>query len=140
MCDSRISLASSNLRKIGRAPQLPGVRAHLVQPRIERAWRPAQSIERHGAHRIGGLGQNLGLKQLQASDREHGLRAVHQRNAFFGCQHDRLNPGTPQRLASVQPRAFEFGLALADQHQRDVRQRCEIAARAHTALRRNRQA
>jgi len=111
--------------------------ARGIQPRIEGARRTSQSVQRHGANRVGRMRQRFSFQQFQASNGQHGLRAVHQRNAFFRCQHDWLNRRAPQRVAARNPHSFELGLAFADQHQRDMRQRSKIAARPHAALRWN---
>ena len=72
-----------------------------------------------------------------ASDRGHELRAVDQRQALLRLQPDRLEPGARERLAARQPLAVEPRLALADERQREVRERREVAGRADRAARRD---
>ncbi len=114
------------------------MRTRLVNPRIERARRAAQRIERHRADHVGGFGQRLRGVKFQTADGQHRLRAVDQADAFLGMQR-RSARCRRARSASAPGRigALEFRLAFADQHQRHVRQRRQIARRAHAALRRN---
>ena len=55
----------------------------------------------------------------------------------LGCSSSGSMPARAQRLAARHARAAELRLAFADQHQRHVRQRREVARRAHAALRRH---
>jgi hypothetical protein len=75
----------------------------------------------------------------QRIERQRGrhLRAVDEGQAFLGPELQRLQAGAFQRLRARQPHAVERGLAFADQGQAQVRQRREVARRAHRALRRN---
>ena len=68
---------------------------------------------------------------------EHRLRAVQQRNSFLRIEFDRGDPGAAQRFPARHTHAAIFRLAFAHQHQRHVRQRSQIAARADAASRRD---
>jgi len=64
--------------------------------------------------------------------RERGrgwLRAVDQREPFLRVEPDRRQPGLAQRAVER--------LAFADEHQRQMRERREVAAGAHRATRRD---
>ena len=69
--------------------------------------------------------------------RRHELRAVDQREPFLRDEPDRLEPGALERLAAVEQLALEPRLALADERQREVRERREVAGRADRAARRH---
>ena len=72
-----------------------------------------------------------------AADAGHQVRAVDQRQAFLRLQHQRREPGDAQRLGAADDAAGVRRFAFADQHQRRVRQRREIARRADRADRRH---
>ncbi len=75
--------------------------------------------------------------EFQAPDGEHGLGAVDEADAFFGVKIDGVDTGALQGFGAGENFAIEFRLAFADQDQRHVGERRQIAARAHAALRRN---
>ena len=77
-------------------------------------------IQCHGANHIGGIRQAFRLSKLQTPDREHGLGAVDQTDAFLGVQFDRRKTRAGQRFIARVNHAFQFRLALADQNQRHM--------------------
>src|SRR5438105_4259642 len=79
----------------------------------------------------------LRLPQGEHADRLHRLRAVHQRESFLRLEHHGLKPGARERLPPREPLSPRERFPLADQHQREVCERRQIAARAHGALLRN---
>ena len=96
--------------------------------------RALQPLHGHGAGDRSDAEDLLGVEQRQHAHRLHRLGAVDQGEAFLRLQHHRLEPRPAQRLAAGEPLATEERLALADQDQRQVGQRSEIAARADRAL------
>ncbi len=94
---------------------------------------PEQPLEGHRPGQVRGLGQRLAAEERQRAHRAHRLGAVHQRQALLGLEHHRLEPGAGQRGASGEPLVADEGLALADEHQRQVGQRREVARGAHAA-------
>ena len=83
---------------------------------------------------------STGSKLSSACKRERGrdLRAVDQRQAFLGRELQRRDAGVAQALRAAGLRAPSTrNLALADQRQRHVRQRREVARRADRALARH---
>ena len=61
-----------------------------------------------------------------------------ERQAFLCLELDRLEPGARQRLGSAaRAGTVDRRLALPDEHERDVRQRGEVARRAEAAARRD---
>ena len=77
-------------------------------------------------------------RQFQASGGQHRLRAVDQADAFLGGagRAARCRRARSASRAAAAP-AAELRLAFADQHQRHVGQRRQVAARPHAALRRH---
>ncbi len=73
--------------------------------------------------------------QFEASDGEHRLRAVEQRNPLLRLQRQRVKLGSAQRFPARHDRAFVLGLAFADHHQRHVGERGEIATGADASTR-----
>ena len=65
------------------------------------------------------------------------LRAVDERQALLRLEHDGLEPGAASACAGRHAPALEDALALADERERQVGERGEIAARADRALRRD---
>ena len=76
----------------------------------------------------------LRAAQQQRADAGHELGAVVQRQPLLGLQPQGLQPRPPQRLAPGQDLAAHLRLPFAHQHQRQVRQRRQVAGRAHGAL------
>ena len=73
-------------------------------------------------------------QQRQRPDRRHGLRAVDERHRLLRTEHQRLDwPAGERRCPDARPFASAF--PFADQHQRQVRERREVPAGAHAALR-----
>ena len=80
----------------------------------------------------------LRLEERERAERGHVLRAVDQREALLRLEHDRRDPG----LARAPPPPGESApsnvrLAFADEHEREVRERREVARGADRALRRD---
>ena len=99
-----------------------------------------QRVARHRADDVGGVDQRFRGEQHQRADGEHRLRAIDERNRFFGFEHQRLDLCALQRFGACDTRApfgFVNAFAFADQCQRQVRQRRKIAACAHASLRWN---
>ena len=97
-----------------------------------------QRVAAEAAEHVGGIDQRLRGQQRQRAHGQHGLRAVDQRDGFFGFEHQRLDLRLLQRVGAGNARAFCVdAFAFADQRQREMRQGSEIAARSHAALRRD---
>ena len=126
--------------------------------------RAAQRVDRQRRGDVGRARELFGAGQRQRQHRRRRLRAVDQREPFLGAEADRRQPGAPQRLGarrSTEPqstlssqrsclffrdlrdlcgfclRRRRQHLALADQHERQMRERREVAARADRAARRH---
>jgi hypothetical protein len=65
---------------------------------------------------------------------QHLRGTVVERQAFLERQLDRREPGALQRLGAAHPLVLVERLATAEQHDRQVRQRCQVATGADRAL------
>ena len=113
------------------------MRAQIVEAPVEDALGAEIGLERHRADHVGGGGEPFGAQHAQRRDAGHHLRAVDQREAFLRAERDRLEPGALERDGARQTLAAIERLALADQRERHVRERREIAAGADRALARH---
>ncbi len=96
--------------------------------------RAQQRVDRHGRRHIRGAAQALGVGQRQRQHRGRELRAVDEREAFLRAELDRRQAVRGERR---EPGHAVHRFALADQHQREVRERREIAAGPHRAAARH---
>ena len=105
-----------------------------MDARVERAVAAAGGVHRQRAHHQRGFQHRLKAQQRMQRQRGAGLRAVDQRQPFLGPQHQRGDAGGGQRLGSRLALAIHPHLAFAEQGQRHVGQRRQIARGAHRAL------
>src|SRR5216684_2158919 len=110
---------------------LSGVRTRRVNPRIESDWRIAQSFERHRSGDVRDVSELLGAIDRQPADGSHSLGPVQEREPFFCFELNRLDFCQTQRRGARHSFAAVKRFALADDSQRKVRERSEIAARAN---------
>ena len=73
----------------------------------------------------------------EAKERRRRLRAVDEREPFLRRQRDRLQSGARQRRCARFARGFVPRFAFADEDERQVGQRREIAAGANRSARRH---
>ena len=78
--------------QVGGGLDLSGMRTCSVNTLVEGDIGASQRVESHRTDHVGGIDQDFRRKQREGSDREHGLRAVDQRNSFFGFENQRLDP------------------------------------------------
>ncbi len=124
-------------REVGGRRGLAGQRPGRVDARLERVERAAQRVHRHRRGDVGGARQPRGGEHGERQHRRARLCAVDQREALLGRERDRRQTGARERVGAGQVRPQVLGLALADQHQREVRERRQVAARADRAARRH---
>src|SRR5690242_9185535 len=105
--------------------------------RQERVARSLQRLERQSARTVRCTREPLSAHETERALRRHELRAVDQRQPLLRDQLHRLEPGPPQRLVAGEQLALVPGGAFADERQREVRERREIARRADRAARRD---
>ncbi len=99
--------------------------------------RTLQRVERKRANNVRAVGQDFRLQHAQQSHRQHGLRAVDQRDGFLSFQRQRLDARMLQAFGPRDRLALMHNLAFRNQGQRQVSQRSQIATCPHAALRRN---
>ena len=116
---------------------LSRMRPGLVNARIEGRWRSHQRLERHGPGHIRQFRHAQPAGHRQRTHGRHRLGPVEQRQPLFSSQRQRLQACPPQRFAPGQPLAFVERLTLANNHERQVSQRSQIAARTNRPLFRN---
>ena len=75
--------------------------------------------------------------EAERRHRRHELGAVDERKPFLRLQSDRREPGRRERVCPAGASAVHERLALADEGQRQVRERREVAARPHRPTRRD---
>ena len=80
------------------------------------------------------LRQPPGVVHRERADRRHHLRAVDQREPLGRLELQRVQPGRGERLRAAEAPPGVDRLPLSDQHQRQVRERGEIAAGSDRAL------
>ena len=130
--------AREQLAQPRRRGDLAGLAAHRLDLRRERAVRAEQPLERHRAGEVGERREPLGAEHGERPHRRHRLRSVHQREPFLRLQHRRRQPDPAQRLAGGDALGGGVGrgherLSLADEEQREVGERSEIARRSDGA-------
>ena len=81
--------------------------------------------------------EHLGVVQREAADRGHDLRAVDEREAFLRRERKRLQSMPLERCARRGELALHMDLPDAEQRERKVRKRRQIARGADRALRGN---
>ena len=120
--------------RVALAPQRP----ERVDLREEARPRALQRLERERAGDVGGLREPARAHEAERAERGHELRAVDEREALLRLQRHRLEPDRGERLARREAaRPSTERLALADERQREMRERREVAARADRAAARH---
>src|SRR5437868_1566306 len=72
--------------------------------------------------------------KCERADAPHRLRPVQERETFFGLQRNGLNARELERLTARHPLALIKGFALADDRERQMRERGQVAARSDRAF------
>jgi hypothetical protein len=101
---------------------------------VERALRALQRFEAHRAGDVGEGRQARGIEKCESAEPRHVLCAVDERETFFRFELDRFDSRARQRFASRHERAFETRFPFADEDEREVRERRQIARRADRSL------
>ena len=123
-----VGAVTGNDRAVDEQPSQVGGRHRLAVMRTQchevGGERPVGRHQRLDAHRrgdVGGSHQHVEVGECEHQHAEHAVGAVDQRQALLGAQRDRGDAGGGHGLGAF---------TLADQRQRDVCQRCEIATGA----------
>ena len=106
---------------------------------VERAHRAAQPVDRERGRDVRRARQAFGAGNGQRRHRGRWLRAVDERQPFLGAQRDRREPRGGECLTATYEghRVADPGLTLADEDERQVGKRREIATRANRAAARH---
>ena len=88
------------MREVARGHGRAGVRAGVHDARVEGAGAAAERVERKSGGDVGGVDGDVGFAQRQAEQREHALRAVEQREAFFRFERDGRDAGAPHGVGA----------------------------------------
>src|SRR5947209_3496944 len=107
------------------------MRPRGVNPLIEGYGRAEQRFERHRARHVGETGEARRPPQRKCADGRQRLRAVEERETFLALQSHWLDHGAAERLATTHSFSAKDRFTLADDAEREVRKRREIAAGAY---------
>ncbi|OMP13658.1 hypothetical protein COLO4_01203, partial [Corchorus olitorius] len=121
----------------GRGRDLAALATHGVHARVERRIAALGSIHRQRTRHRSGLQQSLGQEQTVERQRGRHLRAIDECQAFLGGQRNRLDAGGGQCGTRRRAHAVHTHVALAQQGERHVRERRQIARCANGTLGRN---
>ncbi len=113
------------------------MRAQRVESFIKRREAATRGIERHAGDNIRELQQAARANDAFCCIGAHELRTIDERQAIFGRERNGRKFGAAQSLRSAHAFSADFNFPSAQQRQRHVRQRCEIAAGAERSLRGN---
>ena len=111
--------------------------ARFVNACIERRVAAGETVDRQCADHDRGIEQRFRCEQAVERQRETQLRAVDQREPFLGFERDRFEPRRATHFRAFERASVLQCFAFADQAQRQVRERREIARRADRAAARN---
>ena len=97
----------------------------------ERAVGAEECLHAHGGGDVGRRQQAGGVLDGEQEHAQHPVGAVDEGDALLGLQGDRRQSGRRERRPGVLDRTGRGGdLALADQRERDVSERSQVAAGA----------
>ena len=117
------------------ADGLTGLRAQRLQVGGEHPVGAHQRLHRHRRREIRCIQEHLEVGERHHQHAQHAVGAVDQRQALLLGQHDRGQPLLGERLGGRAAASARVDhLALADQRQRDCRQRREIAGAAERSV------
>ena len=108
-----------------------------MNARIERPHRPLQPVDAQRRRDIGNARELLSPAEREPQQRDRRLCAIDQREALLRREPRGLEPGAGERSRPGLARMAVPRLALADEHEREVRQRREIAACPNRSSRRH---
>ena len=122
-------------RQVGRRGGLAGVRPDRLELGGEDPVGGELGLHRHGRRDVRRTHQEGEVGQRQDEHPEHPVGAVDQREALLGRELDRRQPRGLERLRRRHQLTVRVAhVALADQRQRAVRERREVAGAAERAV------
>ena len=116
---------------------LPSQRPELVDLRQERRARPLQRLDRDRAGDVRGPRQPSRPHEPEREHRGHELGAVDEREPLLRLQLHGLETDPRERVRARQPLAVDPRLPFADERQREMRERREVARGADRATARH---
>ena len=114
---------------------LPDVPAQRVNARVEGRVAPRRRIDRECTRHQSGGEHVLARKEPHQCQRVRYLRSVEQRQPFLGRELERGDAGCGERLGGGKHPRLHADLAEAEEGEREMRERCEIARGADRTLR-----
>ena len=116
---------------------LSRMRPRRVYALVEGDGRAEQGFQRHRARDVGEAREPGGAPERERAHGGERLRSIEQREAFLRCQADGFDAGALQGGAARHALAAIDRFAFADDAERQVGERGQIAGSAHRALRRD---
>jgi len=113
------------------------MRAHVVYAGIK--WGRGAANCRMGAraNNVGERHKIMGTFGGKAPNSRHGLRAIDERQTFFGLEYDGRDARSLQRFFCTDALAADIGLSFANEQQGQMRERRQIARCSDAALTRH---
>src|SRR5207244_53264 len=109
---------------------LSGMRPRGVYALVEGDGRAEEGLERHGARDVGKAGESCSAPKRERTYGGERLRSIEEGEAFLSFQADRFDAGALQGGVAGHALAMIDRLAFADDAERQVGQRGEIAGGA----------
>ncbi len=116
--------------------RLTHLAASVLDAGVECGRRAEERLERRGAGDMRRVPERAGIAHGECGHRRVRLSAVDEREPFLGTEHDRCEPRLREQLrggTAVSRRTMDE-VALADERERQVSERSQVAARADAAL------
>ncbi len=124
---------SRRCRTFAAATCLSAQRPQCVDLRQKRSARSLERLDRERTGDVGCPGQASRPYEAESERRSHELGAVDERQPFLRLELNGLELGPRERVRSREPLAVEPRLSLADEREREMGERREIARRSHRA-------
>ena len=99
----------------------------------EAVARALERLDRERAGNVGRLGEPPRADDSKRGECAHELGPVHEREPFLGLEAKRLEPRPGERVGAREKLPADPCPSLADERQREMRQRSEVAARPDRA-------
>ncbi len=109
--------------------------AERVDAVVHRCDRAEQNVEAERGRELAALEEPLGVVDEQRAGSRHQMGPVDEREPFLARKLQRVEPRQRQARVGIEDDAVPFEPALADDAEREVRERSEVAARSDGAAR-----
>ncbi len=118
---------------VGGRRHLAGMGPQSVDPRVGRGVGPHERLQAHASRDVGELRRGDRVREEKRPDARHLVGAVQEGQALLGLEDERAEARRSERGGSRQAPAVVPRLPLADQDERRVRQRDQVARGAERA-------